>query len=71
MNLGEIFKNIDQFFSGKKTYLFILALGAFAFADIKDVIPLDLVQYKEEIYLGLLMGAGISLRQGIAKVGSK
>ncbi len=65
MNLGTIFKNINQFFEGKKTYIFILALAVFAFADMKDYLPADLLQYKSEIYVGLLAGAGLSLRKAI------
>lgn len=67
MNLKQIFKNIGGILDGKKTYIFILALVLFALADMKNLVPLDLVAYKSEIYLGLLAGAGISLRAGVSK----
>jgi hypothetical protein len=69
MGLGKIFSSIDQFLDGKKTYLFLLALAIFAFADVKDFVPTDLLAYKSEIYIGLLTGAGLSLRKAVTKGG--
>lgn len=71
MNLKDIFKNLSDFFDGKKTYIFLIALALFGFADIKDFIPQELIQYKPEIYIGLLTGAGISLRMGVQKATNK
>lgn len=69
--MKNIFQKLDDLMEGRKTYLFLLGLIVFGFADMKGFVPPELAPYKTEIYFGLLAGAGISLRKGMASEGKK